>query len=198
MYLWESLNHLESSYFAAGRRDEFVSQERSCFMAIGSWIPILLESCLFIALWHTITLYFCTPPSFEYFTIFLRGALARVTARIRNAQWYKMPVVLVSGKICKNCGDIKRKGCSINAPTPTFNACWPPRYTHPRITWFRPSLCCNGTSLQAGSRLPSLIRCTSEPPPCRWRRCSRWRCVNLRISRSWDVAWCDTSLAVSL
>lgn len=55
----------------------------------------------------------------------------------------------------KNCGEIKRKGCSINAPTPTNNACWPPRYTHPRITWFRPSLCCNGTSLQAGSRLPA-------------------------------------------
>lgn len=86
MYLWESLNHLESSYFAAGRRDEFMSLERSYFTAISSWIPILPESCLFIALWHTITLYFCTPPSFEYFTIFLRGVLARVTARIRNAQ----------------------------------------------------------------------------------------------------------------
>lgn len=64
----------------------------------------------------------------------------------------------------KNYGEIKRKGCSINAPTPSNNACWPPRYTHPRITWFRPSLCCNGTSLQAGSLLPSLIRCTSAPP----------------------------------
>ena len=91
-----------------------------------------------------------------------------------------------------NGDEIKRKGCSIIAPTPTNNASWPPRYTHPRITWFRPSLCCNGTSLQAGSRLPNLIRCTTSTPPCRWQRCSR-RCVKLRISKV--EMWHDMTLA---
>ena len=111
-------------------------------------------------------------PSLEYVIIFLRGALASVTALISAQRCStigmpndaRCPTSICIKQKGNNGDEIKRKGCSIIAPTPTNNASWPPRYTHPRITWFRPALCCNGTSLQAGTRLPGLIRCTSAPP----------------------------------
>ena len=175
-----------------------MSQERSCFMAISSWIPILPESCLFIALSHTLALYFCTPPSFEKNTIFLRGALARVTARIRNAQWYKMPLVLVSGKRAK----ITAKSNAKVAVSMLQHQATMPAGHHDILIHVS-----HGSGLpfvamephcRPGPVCPAWYDAPTSTPPCRWRRCSRWRCVNLRISRSWDLAWCDTSLAVSL